>query len=152
GAEACRDGGAEAGARTRDDHDLWSLSIGVPRVSHLAPRTLHVEAPRAHNGSGVLSSHGSMHMPKLDGLLELAIYVEDVERSVRFYRELFGFESLGVDERLTALGVAGGQVLLVCRKGLSSALPVGAHDGEGRQHVAFKIAAGELPGWTERLR
>jgi len=29
--------------------------------------------------------------PKLDGVLESSLYVDDLQRSVRFYEEVFGF-------------------------------------------------------------
>ena len=47
-------------------------------------------------------------MPQLSGLLETSLYVEDLERSSRFYLTLFGFESLFADTRLHALSVTGG--------------------------------------------
>ena len=50
-------------------------------------------------------------MPQLSGLLETSLYVEDLERSSRFYRTLFGFESLFADTRLHALSVTGGHDL-----------------------------------------
>ncbi len=97
-------------------------------------------------------------MPPVTGLLETSLYVADLPRSVAFYRHLFGFEVLTADERLCALNVAGRQVLLLFRKGLSAApavLPGGTipgHDGSGRLHLAFPVAAADLPAWEERLR
>ena len=38
-------------------------------------------------------------MPELTGILESALYVDDVERSADFYRGLFGFETLFQSER-----------------------------------------------------
>ena len=37
-------------------------------------------------------------MPTVNGILETALYVEDLERAVRFYRTVFGFEVLGCDD------------------------------------------------------
>ncbi len=97
-------------------------------------------------------------MPSVNGVLETALYVADLERSVRFYRDRFGFDVLTADEHLCALHVTGQQVLLLFRKGLSdepSVLPGGVipgHDGSGRLHLAFAIAAAGLPAWEERLR
>ena len=47
-------------------------------------------------------------MPQLSGLLETSLYVEDLERSSRFYRTLFGFESLFADTRLPCAECHGG--------------------------------------------
>lgn len=84
-------------------------------------------------------------------LLEVAVYVDDIERAVAFYRDLFGFEVLARDARLWALGVDGREVLLVCRRTASAALEPGAHDAGGRQHVAFAVAAADLERWSDKL-
>jgi catechol 2,3-dioxygenase-like lactoylglutathione lyase family enzyme len=90
-------------------------------------------------------------VPRLDGVLEVALYVDDVERSVRFYQALFGFTILDSGDRLCALGIAGKQVLLVCQRTASATLPVGSHDADGHQHVAFAIPATEVQAWQARL-
>jgi catechol 2,3-dioxygenase-like lactoylglutathione lyase family enzyme len=90
-------------------------------------------------------------VPRLDGLLEVAVYVDDVDRSVRFYRELFDFEIIASDERLCALGVAGRHVFLICRRGASANRLVGSHDAQGQQHVAFAVPATDLQDWEARL-
>jgi catechol 2,3-dioxygenase-like lactoylglutathione lyase family enzyme len=89
--------------------------------------------------------------PQLDGVLEVALYVDDVDRSVQFYQRLFGFTVIATDKRLSALGIAGKQVLLVCHRTASANLAVGSHDAEGRQHVAFAIPATEFDAWQTRL-
>jgi catechol 2,3-dioxygenase-like lactoylglutathione lyase family enzyme len=117
--------------------------------------------PWQANGSGrpiqVLRREGQA-MPAVTGVLETALYVDDVERSRRFYQALFGFEMLAEDQRFCALGVSGRQVLLLFRKGTSDQpMPtpggvIPAHDGRGRLHVAFAITAAELGAWEARLR
>ncbi len=37
-------------------------------------------------------------MPKVTGVLETALYVKDLERSVRFYEAVFEFETLEADD------------------------------------------------------
>ena len=91
-------------------------------------------------------------VPRLDGVLETALYVDDLERSARFYQTLFGFELIETDERQYAMSVAGRQVLLLCKKRASADLPVRAHDGDGRLHLAFAVPAGELDAWEIWLR
>ena len=91
------------------------------------------------------------HPPELNGILEAALYVENVERSVAFYTRLLGFTAIDGDERLTALAVRPGQVLLICAKRASTALPHTAHDAEGRLHVAFAIPRDALAAWEARL-
>jgi catechol 2,3-dioxygenase-like lactoylglutathione lyase family enzyme len=97
-------------------------------------------------------------MPPVNSVLETSLYVADLERSVGFYRALFDLEVLSRDDRFCALSVAGRQVLLLFRKGLSdtpSVLPGGTipgHDGSGRLHLAFAVNLADLPAWEERLR
>jgi catechol 2,3-dioxygenase-like lactoylglutathione lyase family enzyme len=103
-------------------------------------------------------------MPNISRLLETALYVEDLERSARFYQHVLGFEPV---ERATLetggrvlhpLQIPGGQVLLLFLKGsctTTAVLPGGTippHDGSGRLHLAFAISAAELEGWRECLR
>ena len=59
-------------------------------------------------------------MPSVNGVVETALYVADLQRSSRFYQGLFGFRTLFEDDRLRALHVAGGQVLLLFLLGAST--------------------------------
>ena len=54
-------------------------------------------------------------MPSVNGILETALYVDDPQRSARFCQSLFGFAPLVVADRLVALAVREGQVLLLLR-------------------------------------
>ena len=96
-------------------------------------------------------------MPGVNGVLETALYVEDLARAMRFYEDLFGFERLVHDERLCAYAVAGRQVLLLFKQGASlrpMAIPGGTlppHDGGGNLHLAFAIEAADLEAWEQRL-
>jgi catechol 2,3-dioxygenase-like lactoylglutathione lyase family enzyme len=96
-------------------------------------------------------------MPEIHSLLETSLYVADLNRSVAYYRDLFGFEVLARDERFCAFNVAGKQVLLLFRQGGTMepmVLPggmLGPHDARGRIHVAFAVATAELDGWRDRL-
>lgn len=92
-----------------------------------------------------------MSAPALNGVLEVALYVDDMERALAFYRTLLGFEIVESDERLVAVRVAERQLLLLCKRGASTRLARGAHDADGRQHVAFAVSAPELASWERRL-
>ena len=97
-------------------------------------------------------------MPTVNGILETALYVDDLKRSIGFYQDTFGFEVIGGDDRFCAFSVAGRQVLLLFRKGGTTApvaTPAGAiapHDGDGQLHFAFSIPASELATWDEWLK
>ncbi len=96
-------------------------------------------------------------MPTLSFMLETALYVQDLNRSARFYRDLFDVETLLEDERMRALSVCGKQVLLLFKQGGSrdgAHVPGGyipPHDASGQSHLAFAIPASELDAWRERL-
>ena len=98
-------------------------------------------------------------MATLNGILETAVYVDDLGRAKRFYEDVMGLKPMFSDRRLTAYEVAGQNVLLVFKRGASTqpaAMPGGGtipgHDGAGPLHVAFAVAAEQLDVWEERLK
>ncbi len=91
-------------------------------------------------------------MLSVGGVLETALYVEDLPRSIQFYESIFGFEKVFSDERLCALNVGNQQVLLLFKKGASKDRTVTPpHDGSGELHLAFSIAASALEPWERWL-
>ncbi|WP_375182602.1 VOC family protein, partial [Sphingomonas adhaesiva] len=96
--------------------------------------------------------------PRTAGLLESSIYVDDVDRAVRFYREVMGFTPMLETDRLHAFDVGGGGVLLVFARGESrDDMPgpngfIPGHDGSGPLHLAFAIAADQRDAWRDRLQ
>ena len=96
-------------------------------------------------------------MPRLERVLETALYVDDLARARRFYEDVLGLAVLHEDQRLVALNVGGHSVLLLFRRGQSTEtvhLPGGTippHDGHGPLHIAFAIPATDRASWEERL-
>src|SRR6476619_4130998 len=96
-------------------------------------------------------------MPHVHGILETALYVQDIQRSADFYRHLFGFQSLRESERLIALDVSGSDVLLLFKEGAThEAFPtpggiIPGHTGAGPTHLAFTIHPDEVEPWRRRL-
>lgn len=98
-------------------------------------------------------------MPRPTHIAETVLYVDDLDRSVRFYTGLFKCPTLRRDERFCALRIAAGQVLLLFVRG-ASRTPVRvngndlvpAHDGSGPGHVCFGIHATDLASWEDLLR
>ena len=90
-------------------------------------------------------------------VVETALYVDDMERAVAFYRDALGMRPMGVGGRLTAMDAGAGTVLLLFRRGATAGgltFPGGwipPHDGAGPLHVAFAIGAAELETWEARL-
>jgi catechol 2,3-dioxygenase-like lactoylglutathione lyase family enzyme len=92
------------------------------------------------------------------GVLETSLYISDLDRAVKFYREVLGLRLIEdkyfEGGRGAALQVGSGpSVLLLFRAELTlqggMLLP---HGTTGPGHVAFRIEAEEIPAWRERLR
>jgi catechol 2,3-dioxygenase-like lactoylglutathione lyase family enzyme len=97
-------------------------------------------------------------LPRLDRIVETALYCDDLSRSRTFYVDLLGCEPLLDSVRLLAVNVAGASVLLLFQRGATST-PLGTaggvvppHGGTGIQHIAFAVAnAKVLNAWRARL-
>ena len=98
------------------------------------------------------------HMNSPHGVLETSLYISDLDRAVKFYREVLGLRLINdayfEGGRGAALQVGMGRsVLLLFRADLTRhgglLLP---HGTTGAGHVAFRIELGEIPAWRERLR
>jgi catechol 2,3-dioxygenase-like lactoylglutathione lyase family enzyme len=97
-------------------------------------------------------------MPEISGLLETALYVDDMERSAAFFRTVIGLKPMLETERLTAFQAGSAGVLLIFKRGASiedmhgSGGTVPGHDGSGPLHMAFAIAAESYEEWREHLQ
>ncbi len=96
-------------------------------------------------------------MPTPNRLLESALYCDDLDRAVAFYRDVMGLKVLDSGPRLTSLDAGQSTVLLLFRRGASVDgidFPAGRippHDGAGPVHFAFAVAASEIPVWEAHL-
>jgi len=89
--------------------------------------------------------------PKVEGILESSLYVADVNRSARFYEKIFGFRVISdFGGRGCAIEAGPRQLLLLFLKGGSLTIQ-SPHDGDGQLHLAFAVAAADLPGWEAWL-
>jgi catechol-2,3-dioxygenase len=95
-------------------------------------------------------------MPKLDHVLETALYFDDLDAASRFYEQVLELKPIFGDNRLQAFAI-GNTVLLLFKRGASATpveLPGGViapHDGAGPVHVAFAVGKDELGPWERRL-
>jgi catechol 2,3-dioxygenase-like lactoylglutathione lyase family enzyme len=96
-------------------------------------------------------------MPALNGVLETALYVDDLNRARRFYEDVLGLKATFADQRLCAFEVARASILLLFPRGKTLetvVMPGGTippHDGHGPLHICFAIAAEELGAWEAQL-
>jgi catechol 2,3-dioxygenase-like lactoylglutathione lyase family enzyme len=97
-------------------------------------------------------------MPKLLGILETALYVDQFERACAFYEQVLGLNSIYRDARLCAYDVGGRGVLLLFLRGASLEtmhMPGGTippHDGHGPVHMALSVGADEHAAWEALLK
>jgi catechol 2,3-dioxygenase-like lactoylglutathione lyase family enzyme len=95
--------------------------------------------------------------PTIDGVLETALYVTDLDRSVAFFADDLGRPVLLRNERMAAFDAGRRSVLLLFAQGQSAesmAVPGGVipgHDGAGRLHMAFAIADADYGAWRDHL-
>ncbi|MGC3872664.1 VOC family protein [Halomonas sp. GXIMD04776] len=98
-------------------------------------------------------------MPTLNGVLETALYVEDMPRARAFFEKVMGLAAFTADHRFTAYDVGRSSVLLLFLQGETLetvVLPrdmgtIPPHDGQGRVHMALAIDADQLAPWEKRL-
>lgn len=94
---------------------------------------------------------------KIHGILETALCAADLDKSERFYQNLFGFETAYGDERMRAIRIDDAHFLLLFLTGGSTEgvhTPGGyipPHDGRGEMHMAFNVSEADLPLWKARL-
>ena len=96
-------------------------------------------------------------MPKVSGILETAIYADDLARTTQFYRKVFGFSALVDTPRLCALDAGERSVLLIFQRGATvDGLKtetgwIPPHDSSGPAHFAFAIESEDLESWISHL-
>ena len=94
-----------------------------------------------------MSTHPAMP-PRVNGILETSLYVENAARSAEFYRRVFGFEPLEGGEplndetRLCPMRAGDRSVLLLFKKGATADT-----NASGAIHIAFGIARSDLAAW-----
>ncbi len=92
-----------------------------------------------------------MSAPRISGVLETCLYVDDLERARAFYDRVFALPVMFGDDRLVVYDAGPASALLLFQRGstLNTVhLPGGAippHDGHGPLHFALAIP-------TERAR
>jgi catechol 2,3-dioxygenase-like lactoylglutathione lyase family enzyme len=99
-----------------------------------------------------------MPMPVITRILETALYVDDLDEVIAFYRDVLGLRVLDASPRLVSLDAGQATILLVFRRGATvSGLDTSGgwippHDGRGPVHLAFAIATEALDEWELHLQ
>lgn len=95
--------------------------------------------------------------PRIHGVSETGLYVDDLSRATAFYRDVLGLRVVSEGPRLVSLAAGRGSYLLLFKRGASlagiatagGAIP--PHDGAGPIHFALEIAAEDVVAWESRL-
>jgi catechol 2,3-dioxygenase-like lactoylglutathione lyase family enzyme len=96
--------------------------------------------------------------PKIAGVLETALYVENLNRAAAFYENVLGLKPVNKDQRFAGYVAGLRSVLLLFKRGSTREtvhMPGGTippHDGQGTLHVAFAIPTDELDAWEQHLK
>jgi catechol 2,3-dioxygenase-like lactoylglutathione lyase family enzyme len=95
--------------------------------------------------------------PSIRGVLETAIYSDDLARADAFYGGTLGLAKVLDTPRMLTYAVAPAQVLLVFKRGATredSVTPEGVipgHHSDGPAHFAFAITAADYAAWKVSL-
>ena len=95
--------------------------------------------------------------PQLGGVLETAVYVDDLGRSTAFFSDVLGLRAMFSSDRLTAFDAGRNTVLLVFARGASiddmtsKGGTIPGHDGSGPLHMAFAITSDSYDKWRTHL-
>jgi catechol 2,3-dioxygenase-like lactoylglutathione lyase family enzyme len=93
-----------------------------------------------------------IEIPRIEHLLEAALYVDDLERAETFYRDKLGMELLGKERGRHVFFRAGQGVLLLFNPETTQKDgPFPAHGTKGAGHAALGISADSLDTWRKRL-
>jgi catechol 2,3-dioxygenase-like lactoylglutathione lyase family enzyme len=92
------------------------------------------------------------------GVLETAVYADDLEAAERFYAGVLGLEAFNHDPGRHVFFRCGAGVFLVFRASATLArgvfvggVEIPAHGATGPGHMAFRVPEAELPAWRDRL-
>ncbi|MBO6756202.1 MAG: VOC family protein [Roseibium sp.] len=95
--------------------------------------------------------------PPIDGILETAVYVDDMAAAHAFYEGVLGLPRMVKGERLYAYNAGPAQTLLVFHRGhTGDDVPtpggvVPGHDTNGPSHFAFRISVEQIQPWRDYL-
>ncbi|WP_417694541.1 VOC family protein [Roseibium sp.] len=97
------------------------------------------------------------HAPAISGILETAVYVDDMEAAHGFYAGVLGLERMVGGDRLSAYDAGPAQTLLVFLRGATAEdVPtpggvVPGHHAQGPAHFAFHIVGADYEPWRNYL-
>lgn len=91
--------------------------------------------------------------PRITGILETVLYVADVDRAERFYRDVMGLTQIGKEPgRHVFFRVGSGVLLLFRAQTTRQAGSLPPHGADGEIHVCFTTSPAEYARWKPRIQ
>ncbi len=87
---------------------------------------------------------------KFEGILETALYVDDLDKAEAFYGSVLGLEKISRAGNRHLFYRCGPGVLLIFNPAETIKPPL-PHGTQGPGHMCFRVTAGDLDGWKEKL-
>lgn len=95
--------------------------------------------------------------PALEGILETALYAEDLNQAEVFYGTVLGLERITRAGNRHVFFRCGDGVLLIfnpaetAKPPTAGALPIPPHGTKGKGHMCFRVEAAALDAWKAKL-
>jgi catechol 2,3-dioxygenase-like lactoylglutathione lyase family enzyme len=90
---------------------------------------------------------------KVQGVLETAIYVDDLEAAKTFYRDVLGLEFFAEElPRHVFLRCNDAMLLLFNPEETHKTTDLTPHGARGQQHVCFRVPHADVDRWMQHLR
>jgi catechol 2,3-dioxygenase-like lactoylglutathione lyase family enzyme len=91
--------------------------------------------------------------PRITGILETVLYVADIDRAERFYRDVMALRPIGKEPGRHAFFRVGSGVLLLFRaERTRQSASVPPHGADGEIHVCFTTVSDEYETWKTRIQ
>ncbi len=97
-------------------------------------------------------------IPPLEGVLEVALYADDLNAAAAFYGGILGLEEITRQDGRHVFFRSASTIVLVFRSEVTrlvaaqGSLPVPLHGTEGAGHVCFATKGANLDAWVARLK
>ena len=91
--------------------------------------------------------------PQITGILETVLYVTDIDRAERFYREVMSLTQIGKEPgRHVFFRVGSGVLLLFRAERTRQTRSLPPHGADGEIHVCFTVSPAEYEVWKQRIQ
>ncbi len=91
--------------------------------------------------------------PRITGILETVLYVADLDRAERFYRDVMGLKQIGKEpDRHVFFRVGTGVLLLFYAERTRRSAHLPPHGADGEIHVCFRVTPAEYDAWKRRVQ